>query len=117
MAVPTQAPAAPGDPDVHRQLDLLSKLAEQSQRVAVLEERQRLSRELHDNVTQILSSISLMAQSLNAAWRKDSADGEQRAARLGELSQMAREEMRALRELMPCDEPLAAALARRGADD
>jgi len=88
-----------------------ARLAEQSQRVAVLEERQRLSRELHDNVTQILSSISLMAQSLNAAWRKDPADGERRAARLGELSQMAFEEMRALlRELMPCEEPSAAAL-------
>ena len=88
-----------------------ARLAEQSQRVAVLEERQRLSRELHDNVTQILSSISLMAQSLNAAWRKDPADGERRAARLGELSQMAFEEMRALlRELMPCEEPSAAIL-------
>jgi signal transduction histidine kinase len=85
-----------------------ARLAEQSQRVAVLEERQRLSRELHDNVTQILSSISLMAQSLNAAWRKDPADGERRAVRLGELSQMAFEEMRALlRELMPCEDPAA----------
>jgi signal transduction histidine kinase len=86
-----------------------ARLAEQSQRVAVLEERQRLARELHDNVTQILSSISLMAQSLSGAWRKDPADGERRAARLGELSQMAFEEMRALlRELTPCDEPSAA---------
>ena len=38
-----------------------ARLNEQSQRLAVLEERQRLARELHDNVTQILSSISLMA--------------------------------------------------------
>jgi signal transduction histidine kinase len=88
-----------------------ARLAEQSQRVAVLEERQRLARELHDNVTQILSSISLMAQSLTGAWKKDPADGERRAARLGELSQMAFEEMRALlRELMPSDEPVPAAL-------
>jgi len=81
-----------------------ARLAEQSQRVAVLEERQRLARELHDNVTQILSSISLMAQSLSVAWRKDPSDGERRAARLGELAQMAFEEMRALlNELMPSD--------------
>jgi signal transduction histidine kinase len=81
-----------------------ARLAEQSQRVAVLEERQRLARELHDNVTQVLSSISLMAQSLSAAWRKDPADGERRAERLRELAQMAFEEMRALlRELTPGD--------------
>jgi signal transduction histidine kinase len=79
-----------------------ARLNEQSQRLVVLEERQRLARELHDNVTQILSSISLMAQSLTAAWRKDPLDGERRAQRLGELAQMAFGEMRALlRELMP----------------
>jgi signal transduction histidine kinase len=81
-----------------------ARLNEQSQRLVVLEERQRLARELHDNVTQILSSISLMAQSLTAAWRKDPLDGERRAERLGELAQMAFGEMRALlRELMPGD--------------
>jgi len=73
-----------------------ARLKEQSQRLAVLEERQRLARELHDNVTQILSSISLMAQSLSAAWGKDPRDGERRAARLGQLAQMAFDEMRAL---------------------
>jgi signal transduction histidine kinase len=79
-----------------------ARLNEQSQRLVVLEERQRLARELHDNVTQILSSISLMAQSLTAAWRKDPLDGERRAERLGELAQMAFGEMRALlQELMP----------------
>jgi signal transduction histidine kinase len=79
-----------------------ARLNEQFQRLVVLEERQRLARELHDNVTQILSSISLMAQSLSAAWRKDPLDGERLAARLGELAQMAFAEMRALlRELMP----------------
>jgi len=75
-----------------------ARLKEQSQRLAVLEERQRLARELHDNVTQILSSISLMAQSLSAAWGKDPCDGERRAARLGQLAQMAFDEMRALLE-------------------
>jgi GAF domain-containing protein len=52
-----------------------ARLKEQSQRLAVLEERQRLARELHDNVTQIVSSIGLMAQSLSAAWRRDPGDG------------------------------------------
>ena len=79
-----------------------ARLNQQAQRLAVLEERHRLARELHDNVTQILSSISLMSQSLSAAWRRDPADGERRATRMAELAQMAFEEMRALlRELMP----------------
>jgi two-component system, NarL family, sensor kinase len=87
-----------------------ARLSEQSQRLAVLEERQRLARELHDNVTQILSSISLIAQSLNAAWRKDPGDGERRAERLGELAQMAFAEMRALlQELTPGEAPAGAA--------
>ena len=87
-----------------------ARLKEQSQRLAVLEERQRLARELHDNVTQIVSSISLMAQSLSAAWHRDPADGERRAARMGELAQLAFEEMRALlRELMPGETTLDAA--------
>ena len=86
-----------------------ARLKEQSQRLAVLEERQRLARELHDNVTQILSSISLMAQSLSAAWEKDPRDGERRAARLGQLAQMAFEEMRALLdELTPGEAPASA---------
>jgi two-component system, NarL family, sensor kinase len=83
-----------------------ARLSEQAQRLAVLEERQRLARELHDNVTQILSSISLIAQSLNATWRKDPRDGERRAERLGELAQMAFAEMRALlQELTPGEAP------------
>ena len=83
-----------------------ARLNEQSQRLVVIEERQRLARELHDNVTQIVSSISLMAQSLSAAWRRDPLDGERRAARMGELAQMAFGEMRALlRELMPGEPP------------
>lgn len=79
-----------------------ARLFEQTQRLVVLEERQRLARELHDNVTQILSSISLMAQSLPDAWRRNPQDGERRATRVGELSQMAFAEMRALlQELTP----------------
>jgi two-component system, NarL family, sensor kinase len=86
-----------------------ARLKEQSQRLAVLEERQRLARELHDNVTQILSSISLMAQSLSAAWGKDPCDGERRAARLAQLAQMAFDEMRALLDELTPGEASASA--------
>jgi signal transduction histidine kinase len=62
----------------------------------------RLRRELHDSVTQILSSISLLAQALPSAWRSSAEEGERRARRLAELAQTAFAEMRALlRELRP----------------
>lgn len=83
-----------------------ARLFERDRRYAVLEERQRLAQDLHDNVTQILSSIHLMSQSLADAWRRDRASGEQRIARLAELSRMALAEMRALlHQLAPDDAP------------
>jgi signal transduction histidine kinase len=77
---------------------------------AVLTERARLARELHDNVTQILSSINLLSQALPAAYRRDPAEGEKRVARLQQLAQTAFAEMRMLlRELMPRSDPKAPA--------
>lgn len=79
-----------------------ARLFERSTQVALLEERQRLARDLHDNVTQILASMSLITQSLAEAWHRDPAEGERRAARLGELAQLAFAELRGLlRELSP----------------
>ena len=67
-----------------------------------MRERQRLARDLHDAVSQALSSISLMSQSLVSAWRRDPAEGERRARRIEELARLAFSEMRALlRELRP----------------
>jgi signal transduction histidine kinase len=57
-------------------------LIERGQRLAVLEERQRLARELPDSVTQLVFSMTLIAQSIAPAWRRDSAEGERRVARL-----------------------------------
>jgi signal transduction histidine kinase len=71
-----------------------------------MRERQRLARDLHDAVSQALSSISLMSQSLVSAWRRDPAEGERRARRIEELSRLAFSEMRALlRELRPDSAP------------
>jgi signal transduction histidine kinase len=79
-----------------------AQLFEEAREAAIMRERQRLARDLHDSVSQALSSISLMAQSLAAAWRKDAAEGERRARRLEELSRLAFAEMRALmHELQP----------------
>jgi signal transduction histidine kinase len=79
-----------------------ARLVAGAREAAVLSERQRLARELHDNVTQILSSISLLTQTLVSAWHRDPSEGERRVARLQVLAQRAFAEMRALlRELQP----------------
>ena len=76
------------------------RLQQRARQAALLEERQRLARDLHDNVTQILASMSLIAQSLPGAWRGDAGEGQRLAVRLGELSQLAFAELRGmLREL------------------
>jgi signal transduction histidine kinase len=86
------------------------------QQLAVLEERHRLARELHDSVTQLLFSMTLIAQSIGPAWRRDPTEGERRVSRLLELSQSALAEMRALlAELRPAgngDEAATPSLAR-----
>ena len=82
-----------------------ARLHELNREAAVWQERLRLRRELHDSVTQILSSISLLAQALPSAWRTSPEEGERRAQRLAELAQTAFAEMRALlRELQPPEE-------------
>lgn len=85
-----------------------ARLHERSTQAAILEERQRLARDLHDNVTQILSSMSLITQSLGHAWREDAEEGQRRVKRLGELSRLAFGEMRGLlNELSPSTPPKA----------
>ena len=75
---------------------------EDAQRVAVLEERHRLARDLHDSITQMVFSASLMAQSLPTAWKRDAADGERLAERMVEVTRSALIELRALlHELRP----------------
>lgn len=77
-------------------------LFERGQELAVLEERRRLARDLHDSVTQLLFSMTLIAQSIAPAWQRDHAEGQHRVNRLLELSTSALAEMRALLvELQP----------------
>ena len=91
-----------------RQQQLL--LVQSGQEVAVLRERQRLARELHDSVTQLIFSMTLIAQSIAPAWQRDPAEGQQRVNRLLELSQSTLAEMRALLfELHSAAVPLPAA--------
>jgi signal transduction histidine kinase len=78
------------------------RLAIQSQQMAIFEERQRIARDLHDSVTQLLFSMTLIAQTTAAAWERDLDEGKRRTDRLISLSQQALAEMRSLlAELRP----------------
>ena len=70
---------------------------EQTREYAVVEERNRLARELHDSVTQSLFSVTLLSEAaLNLLDRDDPAKARERLERANELAQGALAEMRAL---------------------
>jgi GAF domain-containing protein len=79
-----------------------ARLYEQARQLAVIEERQRLARELHDAVTQTLFSASLIAEALPTLWENDQDEGRQLLQDLRQLSRGALAEMRTLlMELRP----------------
>ena len=79
-----------------------TRLFAQERRLAILEERQRLARDLHDSVTQLLFSSTLLAESLPGLLRKGIAEAAPKLERLIELNRRALGEMRGLlRELAP----------------
>jgi two-component system, NarL family, sensor kinase len=79
-----------------------TRLFAQERRLAVLEERQRLARDLHDSVTQLLFSSTLLAESLPGLLKKGIEEAAPKVDRLIELNRRALGEMRGLlRELAP----------------
>ncbi|HBY96304.1 MAG TPA: hypothetical protein DEP84_20510, partial [Chloroflexi bacterium] len=73
-----------------------ARLHRRAEEVAVLEERQRLARELHDAVTQTLFSASLIAEALPRVWHRDSEAGRRGLEELHRLTRGASAEMRTL---------------------
>jgi signal transduction histidine kinase len=73
-----------------------TRLYETAQQAAVLEERGRLARELHDAVTQTLFSASLLAEVLPTTWADDPEQGRALLRDLRQLSRGALAEMRTL---------------------
>jgi ligand-binding sensor domain-containing protein/signal transduction histidine kinase len=69
---------------------------EHSQQVAVVEERSRLARELHDAVTQTLFSASLIAEALPGSLDRDTNEARALLQELRQLTRGALAEMRTL---------------------
>ena len=72
-----------------------ARLLERSRELSIVEERNRLARELHDSVSQKLFGLVLSAEAAATLIGRDDAAGEQ-VARLGELAQEALAELREL---------------------
>lgn len=92
-----------------------ARLHEKEREVAVLEERNRLARELHDSVTQMLFSLSLNLEAAAGLMKRKPEKAAELVTRSGELASEALAEMRALIfELRPAalqEKGLANALA------
>jgi signal transduction histidine kinase/ligand-binding sensor domain-containing protein len=94
-----------------------ARLYGQAQEAAVLAERNRVARDLHDSVTQSLYSLTLMAEAGQRMIKaRDLARVESNQARVSEIAQQALQEMRLfVYELRPLtmEEGLAGALEHR----
>jgi signal transduction histidine kinase len=85
--------------DTHRQLQLYTAQAEE---LAVLEDRNRLARNLHDSVSQTIFSMRLTAEAARLLLERDQAQTGKQLERLQELSESALASTRALiHELRP----------------
>jgi signal transduction histidine kinase len=85
--------------ETHRQLQLYTAQAEE---LAVMEDRNRLARNLHDSVSQTIFSMRLTAEAARLLLEQDQAKAREQLVRLQELSESALTAMRALiHELRP----------------
>jgi signal transduction histidine kinase len=73
-----------------------ARLVERSRELNIVEERNRLARELHDAVSQKLFGLVLGAESAATLLERDRAAAAEQIARLGELAQEALGELRGL---------------------
>jgi len=81
-----------------------ARLFERSRELSVVEERNRLARELHDSVSQTLFSISLMADAAATLVDKDPQQARARLQSVRDVASAAVEEMRSLIfELRPAE--------------
>jgi signal transduction histidine kinase len=81
-----------------------ARLFERSRELSVVEERNRLARELHDSVSQTLFSISLVADAAATLIERDPEQAKTKVEGLRDMARAAMEEMRSLIfELRPAE--------------
>lgn len=73
-----------------------ARLRMQAEEAAVIAERNRLARELHDAVSQTLFSANLIAEVLPRLWERDQTEARERLVELRQLTRGAFAEMRTL---------------------
>nr|WP_166240783.1 sensor histidine kinase [Paenibacillus turpanensis] len=73
-----------------------AELAEKARYTAIMEERQRLARELHDAVSQQLFAISMTATAVGRIFDRDVEKARRQITLIEEMSSVAQSEMRAL---------------------
>ncbi len=72
------------------------RLRNQEKEMAIISERNRLARDLHDAVTQTLFSATIIAEVLPRIWQKNPSEGEKRLEEIRQLTRGALAEMRTL---------------------
>lgn len=80
----------------HRVEERTAQMVEQKQQLAVLEERQRIARELHDSITQALFTLTITLESAQAFLKKDAARVPVLVERAQHIGKTALAETRAL---------------------
>jgi signal transduction histidine kinase len=73
-----------------------ARLHERSRELSIIEERNRLARELHDSVTQRLFGVALAAESASTLLARDREGAAAELRRVSELARGAMEELRAV---------------------
>jgi signal transduction histidine kinase len=73
-----------------------ARLHERSRELSIVEERNRLARELHDSVTQRLFGVALAAESASTLLERDREGAAAELRRVSELARGAMEELRAV---------------------
>src|SRR3954464_14995762 len=73
-----------------------ARLHERSRELSIIEERNRLARDLHDSVTQQLFGVALAAESAQTLLERDRAGAAAELKRVSELARGAMEELRAV---------------------
>ena len=73
-----------------------ARLHERSRELSIIEERNRLARELHDSVTQRLFGVALAAESASTLLERDRDGAAAELKRVSELARGAMEELRAV---------------------